>query len=173
MKKYLYILTLLITGFEGCKDDPKPLTELEKLPPATQSGKQTFGCLVNGKAWVPQTSIDAVAVFQQGILQISGSLNNPFQSIGLIIHEDVTPISTNDEYLLTNYPGSFSRVTIELTEVTACIYEPQNTYSGIITITKLDRINYIVSGLFEFETVTIDCDTLRITDGRFDIRYIP
>ena len=47
------ILPLLMLSMQQCGDDtPKPLTELEKLPQATQSGKHTFGCLVDGKAWV-------------------------------------------------------------------------------------------------------------------------
>lgn len=29
-------------------------TELEKLPPITQIGANTFGCLINGKAWIPE-----------------------------------------------------------------------------------------------------------------------
>jgi len=26
---------------------------LEQLPPATQTGANTFGCLLNGEAWTP------------------------------------------------------------------------------------------------------------------------
>src|SRR5258705_5883613 len=53
---------IVVTGLTllpNCnKNQPKPKTELEKLPPATQTGAYTFGCLVNGKAWVPQSSVD-------------------------------------------------------------------------------------------------------------------
>ena len=45
------ILTLAL--LQSCDDS---VTELEKLPPATQTGKNTFGCLVEGKAWVTKTS---------------------------------------------------------------------------------------------------------------------
>ena len=40
--------------FTACKKDKTETTELSKLPAATQTGANTFGCLVNGKAWVAQ-----------------------------------------------------------------------------------------------------------------------
>jgi len=153
-------------------EEAKPLTELDKLPPPTQEGKNTFGCLVNDTAWVTKTSIDAIAVFQQGILQISGRVNSPFQSISVVVIEDNEPIELAN-YLLTNFAKSYSNASIALTDSTACIYEPINTLTGSITLTRLDRVNFIVSGFFEFTTALNGCDTLKITNGRFDIRYIP
>lgn len=52
--KYI-ILTACLTMFigAGCKKN-KPKTELEKLPPITQTGANTFGCLVNGRTWIPK-----------------------------------------------------------------------------------------------------------------------
>src|SRR5258706_3294540 len=48
-----------MTSLMHChRDQPKPKTELGKLPAATQTGAYTFGCLVNGKAWIPQSSVD-------------------------------------------------------------------------------------------------------------------
>src|SRR5690606_31645949 len=46
--KYLHIISVLILVLTiSCsKDDDQ--TALEKLPPATQTGAQTFGCLING-----------------------------------------------------------------------------------------------------------------------------
>ena len=54
MKKYLLIATAL--AFTMCckKTETNPLdAEIAKLPPITKEGKNTFGCLVNGKAVVP------------------------------------------------------------------------------------------------------------------------
>ena len=39
-----------------------------------------------------------------------------------------------------------------------------------LEILKLDKVNKTVSGTFEF-TVSNDCDTLQITEGRFDDFY--
>ena len=48
MKAILFLLLWLPLAV-GCKKN-----EIDALPPATQTGANTFGCLVNGKAWVPQ-----------------------------------------------------------------------------------------------------------------------
>lgn len=79
MKKLLTKITLLISlvlGIQGCdflkNIDPKPKTELEKLPPLTQTGKNTFGYLVNGKAIVVTNTLKITAIYQQGNLQLGG-----------------------------------------------------------------------------------------------------
>ena len=38
-------------------------------------------------------------------------------------------------------------------------------------ITKLDIPNRIISGTFDFRAVRPNCDTLRVSDGRFDIKF--
>ena len=52
MKKL--ILLLLTTFTLSCcnKDDDKPQNPVDQLPPATQTGAGTFGCLVNGVPFV-------------------------------------------------------------------------------------------------------------------------
>lgn len=64
MKHLIYILTVLalpLMALQCKKDNPVEANcqgdiacELAKLPPATTEGKGTFGCLVNGKAWLPK-----------------------------------------------------------------------------------------------------------------------
>ncbi len=39
----------LLANCEGCKDDPKPISELEKLPTATQKGMNTLDVYSTGK----------------------------------------------------------------------------------------------------------------------------
>jgi len=168
------ILLLLLASCDGCKkDDPKPLTELEKLPPPTQEGKNTFGCLVNGKAFVPATSIDAGAVYQLGFLNIYGARFKPFQTLSLNIYEGNNGTVSLSKYDLNKFPDSYAKASFQIDELSSCQYEPQNCISGTITLTKIDRIKYIVSGTFDFTTLSKGCDTLKITNGRFDIRYIP
>ena len=43
--------------------------------------------------------------------------------------------------------------------------------NGNLTITKADSVLKIISGTFNFDLPTDFCDTLKITDGRFDIKY--
>ncbi len=177
MRTYNYItlsLLLALTACEGCKEDaPKPKTELEKLPLATQEGKNTFGCLVNGKAWVAPTSTDAIAVYQLGFIQISGKRNKPFQQISMSIYEKNNGELGTMSYPLNKFPDSFADASFQKDDLTSCEYESKNSLSGTVSLSKIDRTNYVVSGTFNFITISKGCDTLKITNGRFDIRYIP
>lgn len=180
-KKLILAASLLaMASFHSCDlfkaDDPKPLTELEKLPPITQEGKNTFGCLVNGKAWVAPTQNDALAFYQQGTLSISGSFRSPVSSgIGLVLIDLENPISTGTFSLIesVNYPLGFCRTGVEKSPVQICLYEADNTLSGTITLLKIDYLNFIVSGLFEYSAELPDCEKIVVTHGRFDINYVP
>ena len=47
----LYLLVLSIS----CSDNPKLMpVEEDKLPAITQTGENTFGCLINGNVFVPK-----------------------------------------------------------------------------------------------------------------------
>lgn len=73
---FLSTLLALLNFCTSCnilfKNDDEPKTELEKLPPATQSGENTFGCLIDGTALVVVNSLDMGAINQRGILQFGG-----------------------------------------------------------------------------------------------------
>ncbi len=43
--------------------------------------------------------------------------------------------------------------------------------SGELTITRFDEVNQIVSGTFSFNAVNEIGDTVKVTDGRFDMLY--
>jgi hypothetical protein len=178
-----YLLLLFIAIVFSCTscqlfyNEDEPKTELEKLPPITQSGKNTFGCLVNGKAYVVPNTMTVVAIYQGDMVQIHGSVDDfvsKDQNITIILFD---PINVNEEYNLTNLPNH--RAMFRNTKIIGaknyltCWYEYENTYKGKLILSKIDRINFIISGTFEFSTVNQECDTIRITDGRFDIQYIP
>jgi hypothetical protein len=128
-------------------------------------GKNTFGCLVNGGAWVTRVSTDVLAFYQSGVLQVSASVDN--SSIDLIVLNGLTQGATYD---LTNTPShaaTFSWVRPS----GICFYEEENTLIGEFNVTKLDQSKLIISGSFEFTTVTPVCDTIKVTNGRFDVLY--
>src|SRR5688572_4991119 len=77
-------VSLLYTGFcllffqlffTSCEED-----ETEKLPPITTEGKNTLGCLINGKVWLPVTS------FLQG--GIYAELQTVVDTVGINIYGD-------------------------------------------------------------------------------------
>ena len=76
-------------------------------------------------------------------------------------------------YDLANEPYEVAEFDWYGVNIPTCNYSKENTLSGTLTITHFDNVEYIISGTFEFVTATEGCDTVRVTDGRFDIPYIP
>jgi hypothetical protein len=148
----------------------KPKTELEKLPPATHTGEGTFGCLVDGKAWVAKSSSwsspPADAYYQEGVLSITGVVTSIGQTMRLALYNLNL---VEGEYVLNEYPNAYGR----LSDInSSCRYITSVEYTGQLTITHLDKVKYIISGTFEFEGY--DCGKkVTITKGRFDLQYAP
>ena len=44
-------------------------------------------------------------------------------------------------------------------------------FPGVITITNFDPEIFIISGTFEFTVLDNDDNEIKITDGRFDLKY--
>ncbi len=55
MKNNYYLLLFFAAfcymGVQCKEEEPDKVEELAKLPPATTKGRNTFGCLINGKAF--------------------------------------------------------------------------------------------------------------------------
>ena len=170
----VFILPLLMLTMQQCENNlpkPKELTELEKLPPATQSGKRTFGCLVDGKAWVTKLTTHSQAYYQTGTLGVFASvLNEDFYSNISFYVSDLN--LTEKTYQFTEKVFQSGGYAQYYDFRSHCEYTTTIEINGTVTITHLDKINYIISGTFEFEAYSSDCNkVIKITDGRFDIHY--
>ena len=70
--KNKYTLLLLFASFccmaVRCKEDEK--TELQKLPPITAVGAQTFGCLINGEVFVREDGDILHGSYSNGRLRV-------------------------------------------------------------------------------------------------------
>jgi len=163
--KYLLVLTCASCNLFDL-NEPQKKTELDNLPPITQTGENTFGCLVNGKAMTITNSLNMTAIYQGGGVQFGG---------GGVYMVALDPFAINIPYDFMDIGEGVSRAryTKEVQEGLFCFYEYKDTYEGYVTFSKIDKKNYIISGTFEFSTVTQDCDTVRITNGRFDMQYTP
>jgi Family of unknown function (DUF6252) len=164
------LLPLLMLSLQHCdKNDPKPKTELEKLPPATQSGKRTFGCLVDGKAWVTEQITHVQAYYQTGTLGVNANLldNRFYSNISFYVSDFNL---TEKTYQFSQFPGNQYALYHDVDS--SCDYYTATDYKGTVTITHLDKINFILSGMFEFEAYSDDCSqVVKITEGRFDVHY--
>jgi hypothetical protein len=180
MKTTALILTVSLLGLTQCAlfdwndDDQQPVVnQLDLLPPPTQEGKFTFGCLVNGQAWVPRTTTRMTSFYQGGTLYIAAEFKGKGkeQNMQLVVND--TALSTNIAYDLTTFPNHSAEFFWYYIDKNICTYAPKNVLSGTLTLTHFDRVNYIVSGVFEFTTAKKGCETIRVTDGRFDMQYVP
>jgi len=165
-------------AFTGCDDDDKQptLTELDKLPPLTFTGENTFGCLIDSVAFT--TSI-VYSVYQNDfLLTIGGRIqsdlqNNTDMTVSMVTRSTV---NSGDTFLLNvegvedgSSWGSYTTINDD----TVCGRETNDVNTGRLAIEHIDKENFIISGTFNFIACTQDCDTVRITDGRFDLRYTP
>lgn len=156
----------------SCSDDnDKPKSELEKLPPATQTGEYTFGCLLDGKAFVPCCTgnpLDAVYQYVNGgfyfALQGNKTIGNDYFSIAVCT--DSLQIQEGQTYQLKNaIPGNaYGR--FFSTGIATFTSDIQN---GELTITHLGP--QIVSGTFWFDVLDSQDNLRQIREGRFDMEY--
>ncbi len=179
MKNLLFLLTILLT-LSCCKNnDDNPTDPIDQLPPATQTGEQTFGCLINGEAFLPDNfgsgRPNAFYQFSGGkyTLGLSASKGAGRDLEYIIIGGiDIEPIQETSYQLLTQTSGNFYALyNIGGGDITPLTVTTSNDLPGIITITNFDPENFIISGTFEFTVLDDDNNEIKITDGRFDLKY--
>ena len=180
----LCIAILLCFCFAQCKKTKTdiPKTELEKLPPITQTGANTFGCLVDGVAWLPNGSrpqnggsniqVYVDPTFQGGRLSITGhQYNSPGSDISIGSANctstglfNLTMSSNASSY----YKTILGSLPCQLSSTDAGTYKV-----GFLDVTKYELNSGIFSGTFEFKlynSQSLCGDTIRVTNGRFDVK---
>jgi len=164
-----YLLTLV-----ACSNDDKPENPVDTLPPITQTGENTFACLINGKPFFSSSDRRAFYTFADGAytLGISGSRTDGIglRSINLVALDIVQGVTEGSFPLSTRASDGYSaRYTIGggLTLDTGT----KDENPGILTITRFDLEEFIVSGTFDFSVKDEEGNTLNFTDGRFDLKF--
>lgn len=180
----LLSLSVLLLTSAKCRKD-KNYNPVNQLPAETQSGENTFGCLVNGVAFKPQGSNLSgpnLACTYQYIYSESSSgyffvLNasdkkDPcnITSVGFGID---SILLAEENYTLKNRKNGQGAGGYTVNKCYNPLFEYLTTdiINGILTIKKMDLANQIVSGTFWFNAVNAKGDTVKVSDGRFDVRY--
>ena len=157
------------------------MDELSKLPPVTQHGARTFGCLVNGKAWVPEISGYIISspplkFYYDNIIggqfAISATLqkNDIDQWIGIGI-DSCTNTGIYRFQKSVNHPKRFTFTDYKNLNCELSTRRDSTVVAeGIIYITRFDLPSGIISGTFEFNLSKAGCTTISITNGRFDAK---
>ena len=172
----LFFAAFCCLGVQCKKDDDSYAKELAKLPPYTKKGNNTFGCLINGKAF-PQSSEgyhQTQWYYYNGDLFINYSTQfNTFdanQSITLRTNQ----IHSEGTFLIEAIVSNNEQFTVITdNELYSSSYFTNSTdKKALITITRLDSINHIISGTFTFKARAIQSDKeVSVEHGRFDLFY--
>lgn len=169
-----------------CSTCKNPLSD---LPQPSETGQNTFGCLINGNSYVPDggggwSGIKPVyGGFQGGIY-------SPYSTgVGISVRaysSDKRRLSLFlNDYRLGMHPLDKDPGTIPAALYAALgprdygsydssegeSYATSAKHIGWINVSKADTATGIVSGTFEFEAATLDGKTVRITKGRFDVNH--
>lgn len=169
----------------ACKKENSPQNELSKLPAATQSGANTFGCLVNGKAWVAQTDCKYLCDPAFKIYYDAGSGGNLFittvyqDSKNSIKQDIVMSMDSTNTIKLFNIAQrgkahmGFSFINEMIAGDCYSIHSIDSlivTATGSVNLSKYDLQNGIISGTFEFYLTKPNCDPISAANGRFDYK---
>ena len=182
-------MTLLLSSciwIEIDKAQPQPQPSRTRvpqvLPAATHEGLNTFGCRLNGKVWLPELPSDQGYVtkvtiqYREGYFTVWGA-----RQILTVSEQD-----TINETLVLNLTGCDSLQTYQLSPDQSGNHARFNEFmngctldlpinSSWVKITHFDPQKRIIAGRFAFILLPgynyNGCDTLRCTDGRFDVSY--
>ena len=184
-KTILLLFLICIFGCDNNDDKPNtPKTELDKLPPATQTGANTAGCLVNGVAFLPKgfltagnlscNYIDGKDFSLRVSERIMQSSNDNIRTIFLFsdnqnLHDNVGVIFPLMQYGANSKSGEYI--------INAAAFPNPDYYStntivtGELFITYHNYNQAIISGTFWFDAINSNGEIVQIREGRFDMRY--
>lgn len=172
MKKILILFSFIIIACQA--DDNNPISQIDLLPPATQTGENTFGCLLDGQAFLPDNLPGAYNCYYQFVdgnyyfNVVAGNLQNPNPSANaLALKTEKKQIYQGETYQLLelldgNAYGALSK---------NGYYYTSQTETGELTITKLDFDNNIVAGTFWYDIKDQNGVVHQIREGRFDMQF--
>ena len=186
--KHFFLCTALTILFCTCKKDDQDCPQ--DLPCATQVGANTFGCYINGEPWVSGIAPNILApelhefeveydeigygMFHNNFMRVSASRINEKTDgfISINIKPVVgTVISNNDNSISLGIYGVI--LTLDNGNITKnTSFNLDTLFEYRFEITHLDTNKNIASGNFFFTGTSFN-DTVKVTDGRFDVMYDP
>jgi hypothetical protein len=177
---YLIIFFLLFSVAMQCRKEKN--TPPVELPPITQEGKNTFGCKVNGEIWVPYSecsfSGNPCGELFANVYRTQPSEMLPF-SFSLAFGKDAKDNTSTAFSIQSKSSGIYTignkidSVTVLFRKPIGQLYYNYNYHGKIekVEITKVDVANGIISGIFELTLYQSISDSVKITEGRFDLRF--
>ena len=190
---YAVLLFLSATTIQCTKTSTNP-DDSNSLPPETQTGAGTFACKINGVVWkYKNPNYEFLSTKPVTSWEFDPSSNNGNLYIGAVRYLDgineTDLLEINSDSLITFKEREANNIGKYHFGMRFTIYDPKNGQcaeysttriidntinfysSGKLNITKLDQTARILSGTFNATIKQMNCDTLKITEGRFDLKY--
>lgn len=167
---------------KGTNYPPSPV--VDTLPSVTAEGKNTVGCRINGEVFIPRGSVglpNPSAYYdpnaQGGSFNLTMTRFDPGDSIRRSFQIIVANLNKTGVYPIVTPKKDvvFAYSRLRISTNTGCEYFGMDAehvkQEGQLVITKLDTEKKIVAGTFTCTLITAGCDTVRMTEGRFDMKY--
>jgi hypothetical protein len=176
MMKKSDILVVSLLTLLGCSLFSKPSDPVEVLPAATQEGRNTLGCLLNGKVWVPKgnhgtsnLNLSYDPTYNHGTFDLRAyrypDASSYLQSL-VLFSDSLSGTGSFSFSKGSNQAAVFvDHTTCEYVSIDADVES-----WGDLMITRFDLSKGIISGTFELTLTRNGCDTVRMTQGRFDMK---
>ena len=182
MKNLLFSIGFLVCVHCGCNKENAPIRAPgSKLPPATQEGKMTLGCMVDDLAWTPKAGVipPPISVSYNEITgqfnllarrNLEGDLTQYLSMYAIFKKKDSLSLP-----LAHSMWADTSGICPALSSIDPLtgigVKEYWNT-NGRLILTKVDFATGVISGIFEFDATSPECQNcIKISKGRFDIKY--
>ena len=181
-KSPIYPVLFALLALAACKKDAPEAS----LPAATQEGKNTAGCLINGQPFVahsyggdilsPPTKAMQGGFYSYGFyyLSLNGKLNGQGISVTLFLHQPklgVNAFNLDTGFYPQTLPEyAFDHATYSVVDNSHEVYGTNARHTGQVLLTKSDKSSLISAGTFSFTAVSNkdSTKTITITNGRFD-----
>ncbi len=194
VKYFFYVVLLFVSATTThCTKTSTTPDDSNSLPPETQTGVGTFACKINGVVWKykdpnyeflstkPVTRWEFDPTIMGGNLYIGGFRYSDGITANSLLAVGADSLLFVNEKNINNNGYNFGIVFNNFKPLTGECYEYRTTNSidssknffssGKLIITKLIQSSKIISGTFYCTIKQTGCDTLKITDGRFDLKY--
>jgi hypothetical protein len=158
------VLLCLLVLLAGCKKE-----EVDALPKATQQGKHTFGCLLDGQAFLPTPSHN---IFQP-ITPLQGYFYRRVIGVKAYGEQGQIYLALRDAFQPGTYPlGETSTGNYASFSRGSGSFFTSSTRGGSVTLTRIDTVARIVAGTFDFSALDHQSGgTTTVTSGRFDVAF--
>lgn len=192
MKNIIYsiFVATLCLSLVACKD---PFNN-EQLPPATQTGENTFSFKFDGDVWLPYyrgmkftnyteltmryrpsnggVTLIATRETDDNFSRFYFTTNN-MKRVGDDLFDTDVISQGGGDFRIKNILGDTLKGQFTFRDESRSEYGFYLNFSkqGYLILTKIDTINNIVSGEFEFTVKNHEGRELKITEGRFDYTY--